>query len=204
VPTCNDGVKNQTETDVDCGGICGATCAAGKFCLVAGDCQTASCAGGVCEAQATGLKVQYRWGDAPNAADNFIKPHLKILNTGTSSVPLNELKLRYYYTIDTQQPQTASCDFAFVGCGNVTRAFFGVSPSRPGADTYLELTFTTAAGSIAPGGDSGEIQVRMNKNDWSNYDETNDYSFDATKTAFSDWNRVTLYRNGVLVWGVEP
>jgi hypothetical protein len=44
----------------------------------------------------------------------------------------------------------------------------------------------------------------MNKNDWSNYDETNDYSFDATKTAFSDWNRVTLYRNGVLVWGIEP
>jgi hypothetical protein len=25
-----------------------------------------------------------------------------------------------------------------------------------------------------------------------------------TKTALADWNRVTLYRNNVLVWGTEP
>jgi len=46
--------------------------------------------------------------------------------------------------------------------------------------------------------------VRINKNDWTNYNEANDYSYDPTKTSFADWNRVTLYRNGQLVWGVEP
>ena len=40
--------------------------------------------------------------------------------------------------------------------------------------------------------------------DWTNYTQTNDYSFDATKTSYADWTKVTLYRNGVLVWGVEP
>ena len=40
--------------------------------------------------------------------------------------------------------------------------------------------------------------------DQSNYTETGDYSFDPTKTSFTDWDHVTLYRNGVLVWGTEP
>src|SRR5262249_27454903 len=34
--------------------------------------------------------------------------------------------------------------------------------------------------------------------------EGNDYSYDATKTSFADWTKVTLYRNGTLVWGAEP
>ena len=32
----------------------------------------------------------------------------------------------------------------------------------------------------------------------------NDYSFDVTKTVYADWTKVTLYRNGVLIWGTEP
>ena len=44
----------------------------------------------------------------------------------------------------------------------------------------------------------------MHNQNWTNYNEANDYSYDATKTAFADWNRVTLYRNGALVWGTEP
>lgn len=52
-------------------------------------------------------------------------------------------------------------------------------------------------------GYGGEIQARCAKADWSNYTETGDYSFDPTKIVFADWNHVTLYRNGVLVWGTE-
>jgi len=57
---------------------------------------------------------------------------------------------------------------------------------------------------LAAGGRSGEIQTRFSKSDWANYSETGDYSYDPTKTAFADWSKVTLYRNGVLVWGTEP
>jgi hypothetical protein len=42
VPSCNDGVKNGQETDVDCGGTCSA-CAASKHCTVASDCVTENC-----------------------------------------------------------------------------------------------------------------------------------------------------------------
>jgi hypothetical protein len=51
VPTCNDGVRNQTETDVDCGGTSGCfACQNGKTCLVNFDCQSSNCVSGVCQA----------------------------------------------------------------------------------------------------------------------------------------------------------
>ena len=48
--TCNDGVKNGAETDVDCGGGagCASTCAMGKVCKVDTDCGSGHCADGVC------------------------------------------------------------------------------------------------------------------------------------------------------------
>ncbi|MEO8921035.1 MAG: hypothetical protein ABI488_26705 [Polyangiaceae bacterium] len=49
-PSCTDMIKNQDETDVDCGGsICGG-CGVGKTCNVNGNCLSNSCQGGVCVA----------------------------------------------------------------------------------------------------------------------------------------------------------
>jgi len=151
---------------------------------------------------ASTLKVQYRAADT-SAGDNQIKPHFTIVNTGAGAVPLSELKLRYWYTVDGDKAQTFWCDYAVVGCANVKGTFVKLAAPRTGADYYVEVSFT-GTGSIAAGGRSGEIQARLSKSDWSNYSETGDYSYDPTKTAFADWSKVTLYRNGVLVWGTEP
>jgi len=48
--TCNDGIQNQDESDVDCGGICGANCTQGEMCGDGGD-----CASGYCENPGSGL-----------------------------------------------------------------------------------------------------------------------------------------------------
>lgn len=69
---------------------------------------------------------------------------------------------------------------------------------------YFEIAFTAGAGSIRAGGDSGGIQTRNSKTDWSSFNEANDYSFDPAKTAFANWEKVTLYRNGQLVRVTEP
>lgn len=50
-PTCTDRLKNQNESDVDCGGSCG-KCDAQKRCGVAGDCASSVCSGGTCKAPA--------------------------------------------------------------------------------------------------------------------------------------------------------
>jgi serine/threonine-protein kinase len=47
---CSDGVKNNTETDIDCGGGQCPPCAVRGACRVHGDCRTFVCAGGVCGA----------------------------------------------------------------------------------------------------------------------------------------------------------
>jgi hypothetical protein len=46
-PTCTDGAKNGSETDVDCGGSCG-RCNVGKTCTSRDDCTTAYCNSGTC------------------------------------------------------------------------------------------------------------------------------------------------------------
>lgn len=48
-PTCDDGIRNGGETDVDCAGDC-PLCEDGKACLVHSDCVSQSCLQGICTA----------------------------------------------------------------------------------------------------------------------------------------------------------
>jgi mannan endo-1,4-beta-mannosidase len=144
---------------------------------------------------ASGLIVQYLDGDRSNPNDNQIKPQFNIKNAGNAPVQLRDLKLRYYFSKDGTAPMSSWIDWAQLGGQHIQRTF---------TDTYVELSFAAEAGSIPAGGQTGEIQLRMSKNDWSNFNESNDYSYDPTKLSFADWDRVALYQNGSLVWGNEP
>lgn len=48
-PGCSDGIKNFTETDIDCGGICTNRCAAGRQCAHSTDCQSGICTSNYCD-----------------------------------------------------------------------------------------------------------------------------------------------------------
>jgi hypothetical protein len=50
--TCSDGVKNGSETDVNCGGPSCAPCADGKRCVLPGDCTSSVCSGSPLTCQA--------------------------------------------------------------------------------------------------------------------------------------------------------
>lgn len=149
------------------------------------------------------LELHYKAADT-NAADNQIKPFFIIKNKGTAAVNLNELTIRYWYTADSDISATFFCDYAQIGSSNVIGKHVKMSEGKSGADSYLEVSFGASAGSIAAGGNSGEIQTRNHKSNWSNFNEANDYSFNAAHTSYSAWDKVTLYRNGQLVWGTEP
>jgi hypothetical protein len=49
----------------------------------------------------------------------------------------------------------------------------------------------------------GDLQMGAAKTDWSNFVETNDYSYGANAT-YADTTKVTVYVYGNLVWGTEP
>jgi hypothetical protein len=48
VDTCTDGIRDGTETDIDCGGSSCPKCANGKTCGVGSDCSSGTCTGGIC------------------------------------------------------------------------------------------------------------------------------------------------------------
>jgi hypothetical protein len=121
------------------------------------------------------LKVQFYNANLA-ATGNMLYLRFKLVNTGTTAINLANVKLRYYYTIDGDQAQNFWCDWSPVGSSNITGTFAKVSPAKTNADNYVEVGFKTSAGSLAAG-QSIEIQTRVAKSDWTNYTQTNDYSF---------------------------
>lgn len=138
-----------------------------------------------------------------SASTNGISPKFKLINSGDSAIPLSEVKLRYYYTIDGEEAQTFWSDWASMGSANVTSNFVKLETPVAGADYYLEVGFTSAAGTLNAG-QSAEVQARFSKNNWTNYTQTNDYSFKTSGSQFANHDKVTGYVNGQLVWGIEP
>ncbi|MCG7524823.1 endo-1,4-beta-xylanase [Streptomyces sp. OfavH-34-F] len=147
------------------------------------------------------LKVQYRAND--NAAgDNQIKPGLQLVNTGTASVSLPAVTIRYWFSGDNGASTYGSwCDWSPINCSTITHRVVAASSPKAGADRYLEVGF--ASGSLAAGASTGEMQLRLSKTDWSNFDESDDYSH-GTGTTYADASKITVYVDGDLVWGIEP
>jgi aryl-phospho-beta-D-glucosidase BglC (GH1 family) len=148
------------------------------------------------------IKIQF-YNQSTTAISNQIYPNIKLVNTGTSAITLANVKIRYYYTIDGVKAQTFYCDYASIGSSNVIGTFVAMDTVTTGADTYLEVGFTGGAGSLAAGGNV-IIQTRFAKSDWSNYTQSNDYSYNSTGTAYADWTKITGYVSGALQWGTEP
>ena len=156
-------------------------------------------------ASGPGLVVQDRSHDNDNP-DQQLYALFQILNNGTTAVPLSSLTMRYWLTDQApSDPLVFACDWAQVNCSNITSKFVVLSTPVAKANTYLQIGFTAAAGSIAPGQTSGEIQTRIHHAAYSEFDTSLTYSFIGDPSfVYKDTQTVTLYLNGVLVWGTEP
>lgn len=158
--------------------------------------------------EGTGLKAVYRNNTPAYPYDNALTPWLRVNNTSSGGLSLAQTVVRYWFTKDAPSGAVVNvyCDYAWLDCnptGNVTVKTVAVSPARPKADMYVEVGFKSTAGTLAASGTTYDIQLRIHKGDWSNFDETNDYSY-TTDSAFVDAPKVTVYYNGALVWGTEP
>ncbi|WOO38243.1 cellulose binding domain-containing protein [Anaerocolumna sp. AGMB13020] len=131
---------------------------------------------------------------------NTISPNFRLVNTGTTPLLLSTVKLKYYFTNDGSQSNNFSCDYSTIGSQNVTGTFGAMNGTN--TDRYLEVGFKSGAGTLDPG--TGiEIKSRIWKSDWTDFQQTNDYSFH-TAAAYTDFSSITGYIGGVLVWGLEP
>ncbi|MFF6998208.1 cellulose binding domain-containing protein [Streptomyces sp. NPDC008313] len=149
------------------------------------------------------VKVQYRTSASSATADQA-EPWFKVVNTGSTSVPLGDVRIRYYFKADPGASYTFACSWAVKSCANVTGTFGTLAHPTATADRYLEIGFRSAAGSLAPGADTGDMQLRFYRTNWASLDQSDDYSFSAGQTSYGDWSKVTATVGGHTVWGTAP
>jgi len=82
-----------------------------------------------------------------------------------------------------------------------------MNTGRNDADHYLEIGFDTDE-SLEPGSNI-EIICRIGPDNTIGdgnifYNQLNDYSFNNSAGNFVNWDKVTVYISGNLVWGTEP
>jgi hypothetical protein len=134
---------------------------------------------------------------------------LRIDNLTSQSVDMSSVTLRYWYQ-DEGLGTALMLTSLYVGIGysnqgRVTGEAVAASPPVPGADHYIELSFS---GTLAAKGDGAmndqfTIQVGMHTANYQGaVDVTNDYSYNGGATGYDD--KITLYQNGKLISGVEP
>ncbi|CAM5613009.1 hypothetical protein SALBM135S_00580 [Streptomyces alboniger] len=173
---------------------CAAAAALGCAGLVALPANAAAAAGD--------LTVQYHAGAT---GGDQAEPWLKVKNTGDSGVALSAVKIRYYFKADAGNPSYRfACSWAVKGCANITGRFGTLAEPTATADRYLEIGFTSGAGSLPAGADTGDLQLRFHRADWQRLNQSDDYSFGATQSAYANWSKVTAQLDGAVVWGTAP
>jgi parallel beta-helix repeat protein len=150
------------------------------------------------------LSVSYRDGDNNQPTNNVIRPYLKLNNEGNTAVSYGDITIRYWLTVEDFAPLTnLSVYWAQLGTSKVRMRYVPLTQPRQGAFGYIEYSFDASAGTLGAGSNSDEIQTGVGKQNWTNVSESDDYSF-APTAVYTKTDRITIYKNGVLVGGVEP
>lgn len=197
-------------------GDAGATNAAGSVGGAAGtggpDGSAAAGTSGPCTTCRVEVLYTCRSGKDDKKQASFV---LEVSNAADVPIQLSDLTLRYWYTAEPGEEPWMDCDFAELGCSNVTSSgnkppdprprFEDVMPPRARANKYAEIGFSPGALTLDPSLGTGEIQLRLHDRSLNPIEQSDDYSFDDSQAGNAvAWTRITAYLKGVLVWGTEP
>ncbi|MBE6050514.1 MAG: glycoside hydrolase [Clostridium sp.] len=161
------------------------------------------------------IKVKYPYDDAlkvtmtPNSTEdvtNDIGGKYVLVNAGKESIDLNNIKIRYYFTQDSDVKNNFYCDSASMSFNeapwyvnvekNIKAEFKKLDNTVELADSYVEFSFEKVSDKLTPGA-SLSFEVRIAKTNWSNFDRSNDYSN-------KDLNNIVVLDDGVVISGIEP
>jgi mannan endo-1,4-beta-mannosidase len=141
---------------------------------------------------------------AANVPTPAILQAFLVRNDGPSAIPIGELVLRYFFTVDAVTEQSATCDESRAVepgvCDDVATALFEVGPTLY-VDGYVEVGLSGQE--LVEPTATIEVPVAIEATDGAMYTQSDDYSF-APNAEFVLNRAVTLYRRGVLIWGDEP
>lgn len=157
------------------------------------------------------LRLQYEvpwWSDDPYV--NRIAFNSRIINDGSSAVDLDDVTFRYWFSSEPSGSDVYVCYWADVGSDGVAGSF-----GSEGGNHYLEVEFTSDASvppylggnwnsSLPAGASTGDIVNSVRDSNWDTYNQTDDYSFNPSYTSYRNWENITVYYQGNLVWGTPP
>jgi fibronectin type 3 domain-containing protein len=149
------------------------------------------------------LNILYQNGDNGQMSNTLIKPYIKVVNQDSVAIPYSELTARYWFTAENYAGINTWIDYALLGASKVKMKYIPLAQPQDGAYGYVEYSFVATAGILKAGANSGAIQSRLANVDWAILNETDDYSYKAS-TSYTANDHITLYRNGLLVYGAEP
>ncbi|KNY30356.1 anti-sigma-I factor RsgI family protein [Pseudobacteroides cellulosolvens] len=125
----------------------------------------------------------------------------KITNTGSDTIDLKDVKIRYYFTKEGDSKPIYSSYFFSHGEKTDVHGKFASHSLASGTDHYVEIYFDN--GTLLP---NKEVYAfgSITKEDWGYFEQDNDYSFDAEAKDFTVQDKITAYISDALVWGKEP
>lgn len=140
-------------------------------------------------------------------ADIEIAPVLRITNVGSRQpIPLKSLTMRYYFTNEhfSECPQDCVIDDYYdnLSLGMTVTATWTYVPLG-GKLACLEVSFEKEAASLHLN-ESVQMFHGFHTTTYLPFDQSDDYSFVPNQSAFADSKKITIYKDGVLVWGAPP
>jgi len=124
---------------------------------------------------------------------------LTLENEGGDPIDLSAVTIRYWFTDETGQNLVAEFDYvsgAFTSASNVDATFGEATYTN--ASHYVEFSFGEGW-LVADASTESELQIRIHTEGYrtGTFNQKNDYSF-------GDADRIAVYLDGGLVWGVPP
>jgi hypothetical protein len=147
------------------------------------------------------LQVMYQAEQTANSSRD-VRFILRFKNQTDASYSIGGLTLRYW--MSSEPPPRLAVDYSTTNLALMgTPTFVG-----NGGNSYVEFRFG-AAGAVAPYVDQNtltqhEVRFRMDTSNNTNFDQSNDWSFDRTAAANKVNGKITMYDGATLVWGCEP
>ncbi len=200
-PTCNDGVKNGDEVDVDCAGSSCGLCGPLAACTLPDSCASGLCSNGACD---SGLHVYYVAATTDDGV--AAKPNIRLINEGQDTFAFSDLELRYYMTVAGEGTLPLLFDdisASVIDSANIDQYVFFEFVPITAAEGYISITFAAGAAELFPD-DVLELSVSISFETDSSLVQGNDYSFDALASQANLYDRIPVYIAGSRVAGSEP
>jgi Cellulose binding domain len=172
-----------------------------------------------CQSKTTGDVRAWFHPEIAAAISNEIHPFVALTNAG-ADIPLKELSIRYYFTGEMSGDWEVECIWVPKQGGGglcdsgVSLKVVSLDPPRPQADRYLEVSFAGVSGDTLSSIPTPVFEARSRfwRVGFPMMNQANDYSFVSTTSevmtveerAYSATSKITVYRDGALIWGEEP